>query len=107
MTEQEVADFKAPVIDMYEEEGHPYFASARGWDDGVIDPVDTRTVLGLGLSAALNAYVNNLCNTVHDLTASTVSTRVLWFFFVVSAWLCLSCPSFLNWVCVRVSIYRF
>ena len=46
--------FKAPIRARYEKEGHPYFASARLWDDGVIDPADTRTVLGLALSAALN-----------------------------------------------------
>ncbi len=48
------AEFKQPIIDKYEEEGHPYFASARIWDDGVIDPIDTRRVLGLSISAALN-----------------------------------------------------
>jgi 3-methylcrotonyl-CoA carboxylase beta subunit len=47
--------FKAPIRDQYEQQGHPYYASARLWDDGVIDPADTRRVLGLGLSAALNA----------------------------------------------------
>ncbi|MCV2885225.1 methylcrotonoyl-CoA carboxylase [Aestuariibacter sp. AA17] len=46
--------FKQPIIDTYEEQGHPYYASARLWDDGVIDPADTRYVLGLSLSAALN-----------------------------------------------------
>jgi 3-methylcrotonyl-CoA carboxylase beta subunit len=46
--------FKAPIRARYEKEGHPYFASARLWDDGVIDPADTRTVLGLALSASLN-----------------------------------------------------
>ncbi|KAK3757066.1 hypothetical protein RRG08_012095 [Elysia crispata] len=45
---------KAPIIAKYEEEGSPYYASARLWDDGVIDPKDTRTVLGLSISAALN-----------------------------------------------------
>jgi 3-methylcrotonyl-CoA carboxylase beta subunit len=49
--------FKAPVRKQYEEQGHPYFASARLWDDGVIDPVDTRRVLALGLSASLNAPI--------------------------------------------------
>lgn len=49
--------FKAPIRAQYEEQGHPYYASARLWDDGVIDPVDTRLVLALGLSAALNAPV--------------------------------------------------
>jgi len=47
--------FKKPIRDMYEEQGHPYYASARLWDDGVIDPADTRMVLGLGLSATMNA----------------------------------------------------
>ncbi|MCW8974311.1 MAG: methylcrotonoyl-CoA carboxylase, partial [Sedimenticola sp.] len=49
--------FKTPVKDQYEHQGHPYYASARLWDDGIIDPAETRTVLGLGLSAALNAPV--------------------------------------------------
>lgn len=49
--------FKAPILEQYEEEGHPYFASARVWDDGIIDPVDSRRVLGLGISAALNAPI--------------------------------------------------
>ncbi|MEF8699054.1 MAG: carboxyl transferase domain-containing protein [Candidatus Accumulibacter sp. UW20] len=47
--------FKAPIRAQYELQGHPYYASARLWDDGIIDPADTRRVLGLGLSAALNA----------------------------------------------------
>jgi len=53
----EEAAFKAPIKAQYETQGHPYFATARLWDDGVIDPADTRRVLGLGLSAALNAPV--------------------------------------------------
>lgn len=51
---QEEEAFKAPVQAQYDKEGHPYFASARLWDDGVIRPQDTRRVLGLGLSAAMN-----------------------------------------------------
>jgi 3-methylcrotonyl-CoA carboxylase beta subunit len=47
--------FKAPIREQYEVQGHPYYASARLWDDGVIDPADTRRVLGLALSASLNA----------------------------------------------------
>jgi len=47
--------FKAPIREMYEREGSPYFSTARLWDDGIIDPADTRRVLGLALSAALNA----------------------------------------------------
>jgi 3-methylcrotonyl-CoA carboxylase beta subunit len=53
----EEAAFKAPIREQYEAQGHPYYASARLWDDGVIDPADTRRVLGLGLSAAMNAPV--------------------------------------------------
>lgn len=53
-TEQEDA-FKKPIREQYEMQGHPYYASARLWDDGVIDPVDTRRVLGLAISASLNA----------------------------------------------------
>jgi 3-methylcrotonyl-CoA carboxylase beta subunit len=49
--------FKAPIREQYEIQGHPYYSSARLWDDGVIDPTDTRTVLALGLSAALNAPI--------------------------------------------------
>ncbi len=49
--------FKAPIRQQYEEQGHPYYATARLWDDGVIDPADTRRVLALGLSASMNAPV--------------------------------------------------
>jgi 3-methylcrotonyl-CoA carboxylase beta subunit len=49
--------FKSPIRQQYEEQGHPYFATARLWDDGVIDPADTRRVLALGLSASLNAPI--------------------------------------------------
>ncbi|TDQ41780.1 carboxyl transferase domain-containing protein [Tepidicella xavieri] len=55
MEEEEA--FKAPIRRQYEEQGHPYYATARLWDDGVIDPADTRRVLALGLSAALNAPI--------------------------------------------------
>ena len=49
--------FKKPLRQQYEDQGHPYYASARLWDDGIIDPADTRMVLGLGISASLNAPV--------------------------------------------------
>ena len=49
--------FKAPIRQQYEDQGHPYYATARLWDDGVIDPADTRRVLALGLSAAMNAPI--------------------------------------------------
>ena len=47
--------FKAPLREQYERQGHPYYASARLWDDGIIDPADTRRVLGLAISASMNA----------------------------------------------------
>jgi 3-methylcrotonyl-CoA carboxylase beta subunit len=56
-SDEEETAFKAPIRAQYERQGHPYYASARLWDDGVIDPADTRRVLGLGLSAALNAPI--------------------------------------------------
>ncbi len=51
--------FKKPIREKYEKEGHPYYASARLWDDGVIDPADTRKILGLALSASLNAPIED------------------------------------------------
>jgi len=56
-SEAEEDAFKAPIRAQYESQGHPYYASARLWDDGIIDPAQTRTVLALGLSAALNAPI--------------------------------------------------
>ncbi|MFT3898514.1 MAG: carboxyl transferase domain-containing protein [Thermomonas sp.] len=49
--------FKAPIREQYESQGNPYYATARLWDDGIIDPADTRRVLGLGISASLNAPI--------------------------------------------------
>jgi 3-methylcrotonyl-CoA carboxylase beta subunit len=54
---EEEEAFKSPIRAQYEHQGHPYYASARLWDDGVIDPADTRRVLALGLSASLNAPI--------------------------------------------------
>jgi 3-methylcrotonyl-CoA carboxylase beta subunit len=56
-SKEEEEAFKSPIREQYEREGHPYYATARLWDDGIIDPRDTRTVLALGLSASLNAPV--------------------------------------------------
>jgi len=56
-SDQDEQAFKAPILEQYERQGHPYYASARLWDDGIIDPLDTRMALGLGLSAALNAPI--------------------------------------------------
>jgi 3-methylcrotonyl-CoA carboxylase beta subunit len=52
---EEEERFKAPIREQYEAQGNPYYSTARLWDDGVIDPLDTRRVLGLGLSVAANA----------------------------------------------------
>jgi len=57
MSHQEREAFVAPILASYDAEGSPYYSTARLWDDGVIDPVDTRMVLALGLSAALNAEI--------------------------------------------------
>ncbi len=57
MTSEEREAFTRPTLEKYEKEGSPYFSTARLWDDGIIDPVDTRTVLALGISAALNAPI--------------------------------------------------
>jgi 3-methylcrotonyl-CoA carboxylase beta subunit len=56
---QEEQAFKQPLLDQFEHQGHPYYSTARLWDDGIIDPADTRRVLGLGLSASLNAPIQN------------------------------------------------
>jgi acetyl-CoA carboxylase carboxyltransferase component len=55
MSSEEEAAFMQPILEKYELEGNPYYSTARLWDDGIIDPRDTRTVLGLGIAAALNA----------------------------------------------------
>jgi len=57
MSDAELAAFKQPILDKYEREGSPYYSTARLWDDGILDPAETRDVLGLALSAALNAPV--------------------------------------------------
>ncbi len=54
LTPEEQAEFKAPILEKYETEGSPYYSTARLWDDGILDPAQTRRVLGLALSACLN-----------------------------------------------------
>jgi 3-methylcrotonyl-CoA carboxylase beta subunit len=54
MTAEQQAEFKQPTLDKYETESSAYYSSARIWDDGIIDPADTRRVLALGISASLN-----------------------------------------------------
>ena len=56
-SQPEEETFKSPILKQYEDQAHPYYASARLWDDGIIDPADTRKVLGLGLSAATKAPI--------------------------------------------------
>ena len=55
--DEDEEQFKAPIREQYETQGHPYYATARLWDDGIIDPVDTRRVLGLALAASANAPI--------------------------------------------------
>jgi 3-methylcrotonyl-CoA carboxylase beta subunit len=55
MTAPERAEFMRPTLEKYEAEGNPYYSTARLWDDGIIDPVDTRAVLALGIAASANA----------------------------------------------------
>jgi 3-methylcrotonyl-CoA carboxylase beta subunit len=56
-SEEKEASFRKPIVDQFEEQGNPYFATARLWDDGIIDPRDTRTVLGLALATTMNAPI--------------------------------------------------
>jgi acetyl-CoA carboxylase carboxyltransferase component len=58
LTHDERQAFTQPILDKYESEGNPYYSTARLWDDGIIDPLDTRTVLGLGIAASLNAPIS-------------------------------------------------
>jgi acetyl-CoA carboxylase carboxyltransferase component len=51
--------FEAPILESYEREGNPYFATARLWDDGVIDPLDTRRVLSMGIEASVHAPIQD------------------------------------------------
>jgi 3-methylcrotonyl-CoA carboxylase beta subunit len=59
-TAEEEAEFRAPLLELYEEQGSPYFSTARLWDDGIIDPADTRTVLGLGLDVCSRAPMEDV-----------------------------------------------
>ncbi|MCI0496904.1 MAG: methylcrotonoyl-CoA carboxylase [Thermoplasmata archaeon] len=57
MSDMEKEEFMKPIVNVYEEKGNPYYSSARIWDDGIIDPAQTREVLGLAISASLNAPI--------------------------------------------------
>ena len=54
---EDTRDFKADIRDQYEHQGSPYYSTARLWDDGIIEPADTRRVLGMGLAVAANAPI--------------------------------------------------
>jgi 3-methylcrotonyl-CoA carboxylase beta subunit len=57
LSDADAEAIRKPILDKYETEGHPYYSTSRLWDDGIVDPVDTRAVLGLAISASLNAPV--------------------------------------------------
>jgi 3-methylcrotonyl-CoA carboxylase beta subunit len=59
LSKEDEEKFKNPIREQYERQGHPYYASARLWDDGVVDPADTRRLLGLAISASLNAPIED------------------------------------------------
>lgn len=59
MTKEEVAEFQKPILDKYEKEGSAYYSTARIWDDGIIDPTQTRDILGLAISASLNSGIED------------------------------------------------
>ena len=60
MSDKEVKEFEKPILEKYEEEGSCYYSTARLWDDGIIDPAQTRSVLALSLEAALNAPIEDV-----------------------------------------------
>jgi len=57
MGEAEIGEIRRPILEKYEREGSPYYSTARLWDDGVLDPRDTRNALALGISLSLNAPI--------------------------------------------------
>ena len=59
MKKSEIEDLRKPILEKYEIEGSPYYSTARLWDDGVIDPLDTRMILALGISTSLNGPLEN------------------------------------------------
>ena len=59
LTQEDIDAIKQPILDQYELEASPYYSSARLWDDGIIDPIDIRHVIGLGISMALNKSIDD------------------------------------------------
>lgn len=68
--------FKQPIRDQYERQGHPYYSSARLWDDGVIDPAQSRQVLGLSLAAALNIEFKKYLNLQKEYTKLEITEKL-------------------------------
>lgn len=61
-TKEDETRIKAPIIEKFEKEGSPYYSTARLWDDGIIDPAQTRNILGLSLNATLNCPIPETVN---------------------------------------------
>jgi 3-methylcrotonyl-CoA carboxylase beta subunit len=57
MTKEEIEQMRKPILEKYEHEGSPYYSTARLWDDGILDPLETREALALGISMSLNAPI--------------------------------------------------
>jgi acetyl-CoA carboxylase carboxyltransferase component len=57
MTKKEIEEMRKPILEKYEYEGNPYYSTARLWDDGILDPLETREALALGISMSLNASI--------------------------------------------------
>ena len=55
MKKSEIEKLRKPILEKYEKEGNPYYSTARLWDDGIIDPLDTRMIIALGISTSLNS----------------------------------------------------
>ena len=73
MTPAEQEDFMRPTLEKYEVEGSAYYSTARLWDDGILDPADTRATLGLAISASLNAPIGDALRRVQDVRGTWLS----------------------------------
>jgi acetyl-CoA carboxylase carboxyltransferase component len=65
MSPKEQEEFKRPILEKYEKESFAYYSSARLWDDGILDPLDTRTTLGLAIAASLNAPISEYRTSIY------------------------------------------
>lgn len=59
LSEEEINKMKQPIIDLYESQATPYYSSARLWDDGIIDPIDTRNIIAMNISISLNKEIED------------------------------------------------